>query len=429
MSAGSGASAFGRRHVVVAFTFGAMFLGYTDRVNLAVAAVAMRQELHWSQSAKGLVLSGFFIGYFLFQIVSGALAQRFGGKRVLGIALLWWSAFALLTPGAAGMSLGVLVAARIGLGLGEAAVLPGSYDLFSRWIPLKERGRAVGRFMAGIPLGQVVGFAVTGYLTTLVGWPASFYLFGGLGVLWALAFLARVYNDPAADPRLSAAERAVLPQAAGGPATPTPWGVLLRTPLVVAVIVAHFCHNWALYILVSWLPSYFSEHFGLTVTQAGLFSALPWGTNFLALLAGGHLSDALIARGARTLTVRRLLAAAGLGGTAVALLLLTRAASPAAALTIACGATAALGVALAGFVPVPLDITPRHAPMLVGASNTLATLPGIAGVAVTGALLDATHSYNATFVLSAAIAITGALALALTRALPARLPAAPVLPP
>jgi len=66
-------------------------------------------------------------------------------------------------------------------------------------------------------------------------------------------------------------------------------------------------------------------------------------------------------------------------------------------------------------VPVPLDITPRHAPMLVGASNTLATLPGIAGVAITGALLDATHSYNATFVLSAAIALTGALALALTR--------------
>ncbi len=413
MSAGSGAATLGRRHAVVAFTFGAMFLGYADRVNLAVASVAMRTQLHWSQSAKGLVLAGFFVGYFLFQVASGALAQRFGGKRVLGIALLWWSLFALLTPWAAGVSLSMLVIARIGLGLGEAAVLPGSYDLFSRWVPLTERGRAVGRFMAGIPLGQVVGFALTGYLTSLAGWPASFYLFGALGVLWALAFLARVHNDPATHPGLSAVERALLPETATGRAPPTPWGTLLRTPLVLAIIVAHFCHNWALYILVSWLPSYFGEHFGLTVVQAGLFSALPWGTNFLALLAGGYLSDALIERGARVLTVRRTLACAGLVGTALALLMLTRAATPASALAIACGATAALGVALAGFVPVPLDITPRHAPMLVGASNTLATLPGIAGVAITGALLDATHSYNATFVLTAAIAIAGALAVAL----------------
>jgi len=90
-----------RRHVVVAFTAAAMFLAYTDRVNLAVAAVAMREQLHWSQSVKGLVLAGFFIGYFLFQIASGSLAQRFGGKRVLGLAVLWWSLFTLLTPPAA----------------------------------------------------------------------------------------------------------------------------------------------------------------------------------------------------------------------------------------------------------------------------------------------------------------------------------------
>jgi MFS transporter, ACS family, solute carrier family 17 (sodium-dependent inorganic phosphate cotransporter), other len=422
-------AARGRRHGVTAFAFGALFLGYTDRVNLAVAAVAMRTQLHWSQSAKGLVLAGFFVGYLLFQVVSGSLAQRFGGKRVLTVAVLWWSLCALLTPLAAVASVAVLVAARIGLGLGEAAVLPACYDLFSRWIPAGERGRAVGRFMCGIPLGQIAGLALTGYLTARAGWPASFYLFGALGLLWALAFVFRVHNDPARDPAVSPAERARLPDAAPAGAMRTPWGPLLRSPLVRAFIGAHFCHNWALYILISWLPSYFSEHLGLTLAQAGLFAALPWATNFLALLIGGFAGDTWVARGAPLLTVRRLMAAAGLAGTALALLALSRAVTPAAALTLTCTATAALGIALSGFVSVPLDITPRHAPMLIGLSNTLATLPGIAGVAITGWLLDETHSYAATFLMTAAITTAGAVALLVTRSAPPALAkAAGVLP-
>ena len=204
-----------RRHVVVGFTVAALTLAFTDRVNLAVAAVAMRSQLHWSQSVKGLVLAAFFVGYLVFQMASGALAQRFGGKRVLGIAVLSWSAFALLTPLAATTSVAVLLLVRIALGIGEAAVVPASYELFSRWVPAMERGRAVGRFLCGIPLGQIAGFALTGYLTASYGWPASFYLFGALGVLWALVFLRAVHNDPAHDPKVSAAERALLPVPAG----------------------------------------------------------------------------------------------------------------------------------------------------------------------------------------------------------------------
>lgn len=410
------ASSPGRRHVVVAFTVVAMLLAFTDRVNLAVAAVAMRGELHWTQSVKGLVLGAFFVGYFLFQVASGALAQRFGGRRVLGVAVLTWSAFTLLTPLAATTSVAMLVLARIGLGLGEAAVLPASYDLFSRWVPAPERGRAVGRFLAGIPLGQIIGLAVTGYLTARYGWPASFTVFGVAGVVWAVWFLGAVRNDPAQDAKVGAAERALLPAPARGARAPMPWRALLAVPMVRAFIVAHFCHNWALYLLVSWLPSYYHDHLGLAVGTAGLFSALPWVTNFLALLAGGAFGDGLIARGAVVLNVRRLLAAAGLAGTTLGLVLLPLAMSPLAAVAITCLTSAALGLACSGFTSVPLDVTPRHAPVLVGASNTLATVPGIVAVPVTGWLLDTTHSYATSFLVSAAVALAGAIVLALTPA-------------
>ena len=77
-----------RRHVLVALTFLACFIAYTDRVNISVAAIAMKEDLGWTQTEKGLVLSSFFVGYMLFMFASGWLATRYGGKRVLGLAVL-----------------------------------------------------------------------------------------------------------------------------------------------------------------------------------------------------------------------------------------------------------------------------------------------------------------------------------------------------
>jgi MFS transporter, ACS family, solute carrier family 17 (sodium-dependent inorganic phosphate cotransporter), other len=183
-------AASGRRHGGVAFAFGAMFLGYTDRVNLAVAAVAMRPQLHWSQSEKGLVLaSSSFRGYFLFQVASGSLAQRFGGKNLLTVAAFWWSACTRLTrslpPHRSPCWGGGARRARPRRGGSAARLLRPLQPLD----PAGERGRAVGRFMCGIPLGQIAGLALTGYLTARAGWPASFYLFGALGLVWTLAFI------------------------------------------------------------------------------------------------------------------------------------------------------------------------------------------------------------------------------------------------
>ena len=116
--------------------------------------------------------------------------------------------------------------------------------------------------------------------------------------------------------------------------------------------------------------------------------------------------------------MRRALAATGLAGAALCLLSLPGASSAEVALAIACATAALIGLACAGFTAVPLDITPRHAPMLIGFSNTLATIPGVVGVALTGWQLDVTHNYTSTFVLSAGVAAAGALLLAATARAP-----------
>jgi ACS family sodium-dependent inorganic phosphate cotransporter len=79
-----------------------VFLGcviaYTDRVNISVAVVAMKEHFGWTQTEKGLVLSSFFVGYMLCMFIAGVIATRFGGKRVAGGAVIIWSFFTFLTP-------------------------------------------------------------------------------------------------------------------------------------------------------------------------------------------------------------------------------------------------------------------------------------------------------------------------------------------
>lgn len=402
---------WGRRHAVLAMCFLAMFIAYTDRVNISVAAVAMREQFGWSQTVKGFVLSSFFIGYMLFMIASGWLATRFGGKRVLAASVIVWSFFTLITPWAASASFAVLIAARIGLGIGEAAVMPATYEIFQRWVPANERSRAVTRFLSGIPIGQIVGFAVTGWLTGQFGWPASFYLFGAIGFVWTAIWLMGVHNDPAGDHRISGEELQLLQarnEAADKGALRPVTQLLWKAP-VWAIFTAHFCNNWALYFLLGWLPSYFKDAMGLSFTNAGLYSAAPWLAAFVIGNLWAIFADRAIARGVAVILVRRLTVGVGLLGLATFLWLVRHVQSPTHALALVCAATGAFGIGWSGFAANMLDIAPRHCAILIGVSNTLATIPGVAGVAITGWLLDKTGSYSVPFVLTAAVAIAGAL--------------------
>ncbi|MCY3639770.1 MAG: MFS transporter, partial [Gammaproteobacteria bacterium] len=98
-----------KRYTVVGLCFAAVFVCYIDRVNISVAAIAMQSEFGWSETTKGLVLSSFFVGYMLTQALAGWLADRFGGKLVLGVAVVWWSLFTVVTPWAAYSSFALLI--------------------------------------------------------------------------------------------------------------------------------------------------------------------------------------------------------------------------------------------------------------------------------------------------------------------------------
>lgn len=407
----------GRLHlhdVLVWLAFLAACLAYTDRVNISVAAIAMQQQFGWSQTEKGFVLSSFFIGYMVCLLPSGWLGTRFGGRPVLGVAVIVWSVCTLLTPGSASISMGALLATRIAMGAGESAVFPSGFAIVGSWVPAGERTRATARILSGIPVGQVAGLIVTGWILAHTTWPFAFYSFGAVGLLWAVVWFRATSREAMAVPRVEARGAAIADagDAAPGP-VPLPWRQLLASTPVLALVVGHFASNWTLYVLLAWLPSYFRDVLHLSIASAGVFAAGPWLAAAAVTNLAGPMSDRLIAGGVSVTATRKLMQCGGLVISAACLLGTRDVHSSAVALTLLCAATGALGLTWCGYAPGLIDVAPRHAALLGGFTNTVATIPGIVGVTVTGWLLDLTGTYSAAFILTAGVSLVSAMVFGL----------------
>jgi MFS transporter, ACS family, solute carrier family 17 (sodium-dependent inorganic phosphate cotransporter), other len=401
-----------RRWILVIGCFLSIVVCYIDRVNISYAILPMAQEYGWDTATQGWVLSSFFMGYLLTQLAGGWWAARIGGRALLGFGVLWWSLFTILTPLAASFSLGALIVARIGMGLGEGVAFPAIYQLFGRWIPLHERARAVALNGSGIPLGTVAATVLTPWLAVSFGWPMVFYAFGALGVLWysfwQLTSSERLEDAPGIHASEVAYIRAHAPAAVANPVVP--WGRILRSAPVWVLVFNHFCSNWGFYVILSWLPRYFADAHGLNLVGAGYASLLPWLVMFALTNVGAQLADGLLARGHSVVFVRKLMQSIGFFGAAAALVGVGQVHTVPMAIGLMCAALGLGSFALSGFGSNHLDIGPRYAGALMGLSNTAGTLPGIIGVTVTGYILEATASWAMVLGIAAGLYVVGGIA-------------------
>lgn len=396
-----------RRHTVVLLCFLSTFICYIDRVNISVAIIPMAKEFGWSDTERGMVLSSFFAGYLVTQVLGGWLAQKLGGKAVLGFGVLWWSAFTIITPLSAFTSFPVLIAARIAMGLGEGVAFPSVYHMFGRWVPAQERSRAASFNLAAIPAGTLTAIILTPFLAVKFGWPSVFYVFGACGVVWFAFWWFLVVDEPSQDLRMGESERemfqteAVKDDSSGQ--EPVPWRELMSLRPVWAIIVAHFSANWGLYVLLSWLPSYFASELGISLRSVWIYVAPPWIAMFVVGNMVGILADSLIAKGWTVTRVRRFMQFIGFAAPAIGLVALATVQDANTAVILLTLSLGLSSFSFAGFASNHLDIAPRHAGILFGISNTFATLPGIIGVALTGYLVDITGTYASAFYLTAGI--------------------------
>lgn len=395
--------------LMVAF---AMALCNADRVVMSVAIMPLSTTYNWSTSFAGIIQSSFLWGYMVSPIPGGMLADRYGGKVVMGWGVIVWSLATMFTPWAASHSMGMLLAMRALMGLAEGVAMPCMNNMVCKWFPGTERARAVGLTMAGFHLGSVGGLILTPVLMKNYGLSGPFWVFGLLGVVWLSLWAPSVYKDPQSNPSISSSEYAHIEQGSEGLGSSSkeagkgglpPFRQIFSKMPTWAIIVANAMNNWGYFILLSWMPVYFNTVLGVNLKEAAWFSAAPWAMMGLAGFFAGACSDRLIQMGVSITNVRKIMQSIGFVGPAVALLCLNTVRDPAVA---SAWLTAALGLSAfsqAGFLVNHQEIGPRYAGFLHGVSNTAGTFAAIISTVGTGYFIERLGSIQAFLTVTAVL--------------------------
>ncbi len=396
-----------RRFTLVLFFFTCALILYIDRVNISVVAPILMLEFGWDPAITGTILSAFFVGYLLTQLPGGWLADRFGGKGIIGWAVVWWSFATFMTPFA--YTIPLMIAARIGLGIGEGVTPPALHSMVARWIPTPELCRVIAFDVTGVYLGIMIAFPLSVWVVSHWGWPWVFYSFGVLGLVWALLWCILVTSRPEEHPSISAAELAYiqqdLPRVA--PLEAVPWRLFCSSSAFWALLIGQFCTLWTWYMLLTWMPIYLVKARGFSLEEMGIYAMFPYLAMLLAANGSGWLADSLIHRGVNITLVRKVFQSICFIGSAVCLLLLSSTTSPQLAVLYLSLGLGSVAAGAAGFLVNHLDIGPRYAGVLMGVANTLGTIAGVLAPVVTGFIVQFTNSWEPVFYLAAGISLIG----------------------
>ena len=394
------------RFRVVFLSFLAVFICYIDRVNISVAIIPMQEQFGWSESQVGIILGSFYFGYMITMTVGGYLADKYGGKRVLGYALLIWSLFTIITPLFAYQGLWWLILVRILMGLGEGVTFPSWHSIYARWIPFKERARAVGFTNSGIAAGTLFGFAVAALIIANYSWEWVFYSFGLIGVFWYFFWNKIVTSYPEDNKYISRKELIIIKSEAPSKETAPkiPLLRLIRNTPFMAIAIATFCNNWSLYTFLSYLPKYINA----PVVQGGMgielgsnifiYSILvPSLVSMISLILGGYLADNLIKSGYGILNVRKSVNSVGFFGSAIFLYLISLEDSLINVIILLCLINICSGICAGGFGVNHADLGPKYTGSLVGISGSIGMIAAIISPIVAGYVLEITESWNSIF--------------------------------
>jgi len=265
---------FKGRYFLVMAMFILSLLLYIDRVCISVAKDVIGTDLGLDDRAMGWVLSAFALGYALFQVPSGMLADRFGSRVVLSGIVSIWSMFTAFT----GMvnNLSSLLMVRFLFGAGEAGAFPSMSRAIFSWIPLKERGLVLGLNFSGSRLGAAFALPFVAWLITSLGWRTSFLILGAIGIVWAVLWWIGFRNLPENHPRLSEDEKKEILHGRQGTddevVEKAPMSKLLKSKNMRIAIVQYFCSNFTFFFALTWLFPYLKETYSLNTMEAGWYT-------------------------------------------------------------------------------------------------------------------------------------------------------------
>ena len=385
------------RHRTLGLLFFLSVVTYLDRVCIGVAGPRMQNELGIAPHQWGWVIGAFTIGYALFEIPGGMMADRWGARVTLTRIVLFWSIFTYATGLVS--SLGLLLIVRFLFGAGEAGAFPGATSAISRWFPAHERSRAQGVVWMASRLGGMFSALLVVPIQQRWGWRTSFYLFAVVGVIWCIVWYVWYRDRPEEKKGVSAAEIALIrggaqPAAAGRGHVPVDWRALVRKSNFWKLLFTYHAYAWGAFFYVGWLHTYLQKGRGFTEDDMKVWSALPFLMGALGNFTGGMVSDLLVRR--RGLLVgRRLVGALGLALGATFLFAAAFTENNLAAAVFLCLGSFSMDCFLPVAWAMTLDLGRRSAGSISGAMNMAGQLGSFVSAVVFGylvKLLDGRYS-------------------------------------
>jgi MFS family permease len=280
------------RNRVLSGLFLLSVITYLDRVCIAVASKPIQDELHLSPSQWGWVLGIFSVSYALFEIPTGTLGDRLGGRRILTRIVLWWSAFTVLTGLVT--RYWTLLLTRFLFGAGEAGAFPNISASVSRWFPARERARAVGVTWMASRMGGALSPLIVVPLMLAFGWRSAFFVLGCIGVVWAIGWYALYRDHPSLVRGISQKELTEIgetPQVARDHRLP--WSIAGRSANFWMILLMYHTYCLGSYFYISWMPTYLEQGRGFGPEQMKWWAMAPFIIGGCGDLLGGWASDRL----------------------------------------------------------------------------------------------------------------------------------------
>jgi len=404
------------RALLIFWMFLLSALAYLDRTNISIAGPQISREFGIGNERLGWVFSAFLIGYAIAQVPAGWLAMRFGPRKSLTFGVAWWGVFTALTavvpPHIQGALL-LLIAVRFCLGAGEATVYPAGNQLVAQWIPLEERGKAAGSIFAGVGAGAGLTPPLLAWIILNYGWRASFWFSAVVGTMAGVVWYFIARDRPQDHPLISSAELQHIEQGiavgrADKRAVRVPWKAMFKSGTLYALTLSYFTFGYVAWIFFAWFYIYLAQERGLDIKASAVYSMLPFLAMTLCSPLGGIANDWI----SRRFGLRAGRCGVGVVALAVAAVLLwfgPVVASPQLASVILAAGAGTLYFAQSSYWSVTVDIAGSGSGIVSGVMNMGAQVGGAVTASLTP-VIAARYGWNASFRLSAALALAGAVA-------------------
>ena len=166
-------------------------INFIDRQLLSILQESIKADLMLSDAQLGLLTGFAFAVFYTFAgLPIASLADRSNRRNIVAVSLTIWSGMTAISGLA--QNYWQLLAARVGVGIGEAGGSPPSHSMISDIFPPEKRASAIGFYSTGISIGILFGFLFGGWLNEFFGWRVAFFVVGIPGVLLAFVLYLTV---------------------------------------------------------------------------------------------------------------------------------------------------------------------------------------------------------------------------------------------